>query len=799
MLGIEILGAHGSAAQEQHCTCFKLGENILMDAGNVISPLGEKVADIEHILLTHSHFDHIRDLPFIIETFYEKRQKPLKIYGLTSTLEALKSHLFNGVIWPPFHQIIHPNFKQNSIEFIPLTLEKPFELGEFQFTPFPSNHTIDCCSYLIRHISNACIISSDTYLSDYLNDVINQNPDVTSLFIETSFPSRLEELAKISKHLTPKLLKQQLSGIHTPLNIYLYHLKPSFQAEIIQEIAEQFDSESLHHIAGFLESGQSIDLFSANPVVTSIPSKFYCAGQQKQLTALLNIAQVLSSEHQLDHLLDMIIDEAMKFTHADAGTLYRFDKTQQQLEFTVVKNNTLGIHMGGTQQEITWPNLPLYIDGHPNQNMVAATCALEKRPLKISDVYTDTHFDFKGTRQFDTSTGYHSKSMLVIPLLTKNNELLGVVQLINKHNENQENIAFSEQDQVNTMALASQAALSLSNALLVHQMEDLFESFATAINKAFDEKCSFTGIHIMQVAKLAELISKAIHEDDTVYAEIQYSHETLHSIKIAALVHDIGKISTPEFVLHKATKLQKNIDRIDLVALRVELAKQAILIEELCQHLPLGITQDTLLEKHHLAITLLEEEIAFLNSMNSGREFLEPKSAERIREIAQRQYPFKGTNRPLLESDEVLNLCIQRGTLNEDERQIIMNHARLSLEMLQTLPFPEKYGQIVDIASNHHEKLNGKGYPRGLTANELTLEDQIMVLADLYEALSSKERPYKAPMAINQVVDILCDMANNGEIDKTLLRFFFEQGIYKQYNAYLNAEQITDFELKLNE
>ncbi|WP_019557273.1 HD domain-containing phosphohydrolase [Thiomicrorhabdus arctica] len=799
MLGIEILGAHGSAAQAHHCTCFKLGENILLDAGDAMASLGEKVVYIEHILLTHSHFDHIRDLPFIIETYYEKRQTPLKIYGLPRTLEALENHLFNGVIWPPFHQIIHPNFKKNSIEFIPITFDTPFELGVFQFTPFPSNHTVDCCSYLIRHANSACIISSDTYLTHHLNEVIHQNPDVTSLFIECSFPSRLEALAKLSKHLTPKLLKEQLSGIHRPIHTYLYHLKPNFEAEITQEIAQNFNSESLHQISGFLESGQSIDLFSEKPVVTRIPSSIYCAGQQKQLTALLNISQILSSEHNLEHLLDMIIDEAMKFTQADAGTLYRYNKTQQQLEFTVVRNNTLNIHMGGTQQEITWPNVSLYQDEVPNISMVAATCALEKRPLKITDVYSETHFDFSGTRAFDKRTGYQSKSMLVIPLLTKDNELLGVLQLINKHNEHQESIAFSEQDQTNTMALASQATLSLSNALLVHQMEDLFESFATAINIAFDEKCSFTGIHIRHVAKLAELISHAIHQDDTVYADIHYSHETLHSIKIAALVHDIGKISTPEFILHKATKLEKNIDRIHLVALRIELAKQAILIEGLSQYLPRGLTLDNLLEKHHSAMQLLEEDGAFLHKMNSGRESLAPGSAERIHQIAQRQYPFKGKNRPLLESDEVLNLCIQRGTLNETERQIIMNHARLSLEMLQTLPFPEKYGQIVDIASNHHEKLNGQGYPRGLTAHELTLEDQIMVLADLYEALSSKERPYKAPMAINQVVDILCDMANKGEIDKTLLRFFFEKGIYKQYNTYLNPEQITDFELKFNE
>lgn len=799
MLGIDILGAHGSAAQEQHCTSFKLGKNILIDAGHVIAPLGESVIDIEHILLTHSHFDHIRDLPFIIETYYERRTQPLKIYGLPSTLDVLKNHLFNGLIWPKFHQITHPNFQENSIEFIPLTLKVPIELEAFSFTPFAANHTIECCGYVVQHSGNACVISADTYLSEQLTEVIQQTPNVTSLFIETSFPSRLGDLAQVSKHLTPRLLAEQLRPIKNPLNVYLYHLKPSFQTEIVREVADHFGADSHHHIAGFLESGQRIAAFSLTPSTTNNLSEIPCSAQQKQLTALLTIAQALSSEHNIDHLLDMIVDEAMRFTHADAGTLYRFDKIRQQLNFTVVKNNSLAIHMGGTQQEITWPALPLYQDTIPNNHMVAVTCALKKHPLNINDVYANTHFDFKGTRDFDSRTGYRSKSMLVVPLLTKDDELLGVLQLINKRDPDQGSIPFSEQDQVNTLALASQAALSLANALLVQQMEDLFESFATAINKAFDKKCNFTGIHIMHVAELAVLISHAINDDKTVYADVHYSHETLHSIKIAALVHDIGKISTPEFVLHKATKLQKNIDRIDLIALRIELAKQAILIKALSQQLPDGVSVDSILEVHQMALQQLEEDEEFLNSMNSGREYLAPELAERIHQISQVRYPFKTQSRPLLEADELLNLCIQRGTLNDAERQIIMNHASLSLEMLQTLPFPEKYGQIVDIAANHHEKLNGKGYPRGLTAETLTLEDQIMVLADLYEALSSRERPYKSPMALHQVVDILCDMANQGEIDKTLLRFFFEQGVYKHYNIHLNPEQITDFELKLDE
>ncbi|QCU90339.1 HD domain-containing phosphohydrolase [Thiomicrorhabdus sediminis] len=801
MLGIEVLGAHGSASSTEHCCSFKLGKHILVDAGHVVVPLGDDCANIEHVLLTHAHFDHIRDLPFMVETYFMQRSKPLKIYGLSQTLQAVKMHMFNDVIWPAFQNIKHPVYDKNCIEFIEIETKRPFYLQDIEFEAFSTNHVEGACGFIIRHENKACILSSDTYLSEDLTEAITTTENLTSLFIEVSFPSYMSGLAEVSRHLTPKTLQQQLSAIEKPIDVYLFHLKPCYEKQIKEEIQALFKGSLPYRIAGFLDSDQVVRVFTEQTALIENANHLHNSSQQ-QLASLLKISQALSGEYNPNQLLDLILDEAMKFTGADAGTLYHFNKDKQELEFSVVRNNELGIYLRDTAGELNWPNLSLYRDGKANTSMVAVVCALNKAPLLINDVYRNTEFDFSGTREFDQTTGYRSHSMLVVPLLAQDNELLGVLQLINKIDTDGDFVAFSVEEQANAMALASQAALSLSNAILVQQMEELFEAFATAIIVAFEEKCSFTGLHIMQVAELAQLISQAINEDQSVYGDVSYSAEILHTIKIAALVHDIGKIATPEAVLHKATKLQKNIDRIELIGLRFQLAKQSVLIESMEKLSGQPFSIDEVRKQQTAKLALLDEDFDFLVQMNSGEESLLEENAQRIRAIAERYY-FLHSDKvdskfALVDDDELMNLCINRGTLNEAERKRIMDHARLSLDMLKTLPFPEKYGRIIDIAANHHEKLNGKGYPRGLTVAELTLEDEIMVLADLYEALSSNARPYKKPMTIKQVSHILSDMVNRGEIDGQLVRFFFEKGIYKRYNHRLSESQITDFELTID-
>lgn len=790
---LTVLGASGSLDQGRSCTSFLVGEHILIDAGSVMQPLGKKSLRIEHVLLTHSHFDHIANLPFLIETHFAERRRPVKLYASHNTLQAVQEHLFNGVIWPEFQTIEHPKHKTPMLEFIEIEEDVSFRIGAYQFTPVAAKHTVPTFGFIIKKGKRGCMISGDTYLNPELTQRINRDPEINSLIIETSFPSSLNTIAERSQHLTPDLLKQQLKGLNRPLAIYLYHLKPAHETQIRQELQNQ-----KLPISKILATGDSFSPFAQQS--TFRERIFSESSEKKQLRSLLHIAQSLSAQTNTDRLIESILKEAMDFSGADAGTLYTLSEDKQKLQFTVVQNRSLKIKMGGTQNPISWEPLPLYHrDGTPNGKMAAVLCALSKDPINIPDAYSDNDFDFSGTRAFDDKTGYRSQSMLVIPLLDRDRRLLGVLQLINKQDKSGQVQPFNQQDQQNSMALASQAAISLNNSLLIKRMEELFEAFAHAITKAFDEKSSFTGIHIRQVAKLATLIAKAIDEDDTVYKDINYTPEMHHTIKIAALVHDVGKIATPESILQKATKLEAIHDRIESVRLRFAILERDLRLQALHKRIENPEqTPDSDDQELHSRIQELHDQFDFLKSMNTGREFLEPDHLQRIRQLAQISFELDGKQQPLLSEDEVINLSIQRGTLNDAERETIMDHARISLDILQTLPFPEQYERIVDIAANHHEKLDGSGYPRGLNASELTLEDHIMILADLYEALSSPQRPYKQPLSLRQIADILGSMANHGEIDKTLLRFFFESGTYQDYNAELNPEQLTDFELKLN-
>jgi len=794
---IKVLGASGSLDRNQECISFLVADNIAIDAGNLMRPLGKKSNDIEHVFLTHAHFDHILDLPFLIETHFESRSKPLKIYGLKQTLEFLEQHLFNEMIWPKFQSILHPTAKQSLLSFVEIELDQTTHIDGLSITPIEANHTAGSCGYLLKKNDTSCLISGDTYINPRIAELINNDTTIKSLLIDVSFPSQLAELAKESKHLTPKLLSEMIADFNRIVTIYPYHLKPAYKTETVEQLNHRQLAPLLSKV---LEGGDILDIFQ-NKVQVSRSKLKPVSENESQLQSLLKIAQALSAETNLNRLLEMIVEQGIDFSNADGGTLYRLSADKKELVFTVVQNKSLDIKMGGTADPIEWNNLPLYLDNEtPNVRMVAALCALTKEVVVIDDIYREPHFNFEGTKKFDESTGYHSASMLVVPLLDQNQELLGVLQLINKQDTSGHNIPFRLQDQKNALALASQAAISLTNTLLIIELETLFESVVGTITKAFDEKCSFTGGHVRFVSELSQIIAKGIDEDQTFYPDVNYNADHLHSINVAALLHDVGKISTPEFIMQKSSKLEKTVDRIHSIEERIEIIKRDEKIKLLEAQLN-NVTHSELIslqQQYQATLHQLDEFFEVVQQTNKGLYYLTDEQLAAIEAMANYEYTLNGNTLPLIHEDEKYNLSVRNGTLNKEERDKIMDHARVSLEILQTLPFPKKYENIVDIAANHHEKLDGSGYPRGLTDKQISLEDRILILADLYEALSSKDRPYKDPKPLSEITHILSSMANKGLIDKKLLRFFFESGTYKNFNANLQSSQLDDFELKID-
>ena len=503
--------------------------------------------------------------------------------------------------------------------------------------------------------------------------------------------------------------------------------------------------------------------------------------QIEQIRRLTRIGTALSAERNIERLFEMIVQEAREFTCADGGTLYIMSDDETEMQFAIVQTETLGVRMGGTGGKITWKPVRLIKpDGSSNHENVSAHVVLTGSTVNIPDVYAAGDFDFQGTRKFDAQTGYRSKSMLVVPMKNHENDIIGVLQLLNARNEERsEVISFSAECQEMTESLASQAAVALSNNRLIHNLEALMESFIRAIATAIDEKSPYTGGHVRRVAALTMAIARKINDaTDGPYAEVRFSDDQLKELQTAAWLHDVGKVTTPEYVVDKATKLETIFDRIELLRLRFEVCGLQARLRRLNKDTDLesaGIDNEDGIEP------LLREEFRFLSEANRGGEQMSNEMMERVRTIAGRTWKLDGKTEPLLLPEEVENLNIRKGTLTSKERDIIQNHAAMTYKILSQLPFSKKMKHVPDYAASHHETLNGRGYPRGLDSTRLPLQPRILALADIFEALMAKDRPYREGKALSEALHILTIMAKDGHIDPDLFAFFQKEEIPLDY------------------
>lgn len=508
---------------------------------------------------------------------------------------------------------------------------------------------------------------------------------------------------------------------------------------------------------------------------------------------------MLSKERDITRLLETILVAAKSITNADGGTLYRLiDGT---LKFEIVQNDTLGISMGGTTGNPI-PFYPIHLigrDGNENNSMVAAYAALHKTTVNIEDAYAARGFDFSGTRNFDSKTGYRSRSFLTVPMENHENEVIGVLQLINaKHRDSGEIIAFSDADQRLVESLGSQAAIALTNRQLINQLEDLFESLINLINTAIDEKSPYTGGHCQRVPTLTMMLAEAANSvTEGPLAAFSMSERDRYELKIAGLLHDCGKVTTPVHVVDKATKLETIYDRIREVDTRFEVLKRDAEIEHLrrqVEQLRAGQPGEAALEGERLQHRWreLDDEREFLRRCNIGGEFMSADLQERVRSIAKRQWVNGGGEaQDFLSSDEVKNLTIARGTLNNDEREIINYHIVATIKMLEALPWPKHLRNVPEYAGGHHERMDGRGYPRGLTREQMSVQARIMGIADIFEALTAKDRPYKPGKTLTESLQILGRMRLEGHVDPDLFAIFISNKVYLKYaEMFLDPQQI---------
>ncbi len=519
------------------------------------------------------------------------------------------------------------------------------------------------------------------------------------------------------------------------------------------------------------------------------------------LKELTDIGISLSSEKDHDRLLDLILQKAKLLTNADGGTLYTVD--DHQLKFEIMISETLGIHKGSSKVEkIDFPPIELYKEnGNPNDTMVATCAVLHGQTINVDDVYSNEQFDFSDTCKFDEKNNYRSISFLTVPLTDHENEIIGVLQLINAKNpKTGEIISFSAFDQQVIESLAAMASVTITKRNLIDAQILMFEAIIKLIASAIDEKSPFTGGHCRRVPELTNMIADAAcNITNGPLKKFNMTESEKYALNVAGWLHDCGKITTPTNVVDKGAKLETIFDRIQLIDTRFEVIKRDRQIEELRKKLAEhnidpGLDDN---EEYQQDMQAFDQDREFLHISNTGGEFMTDEDKDRVKQISgYRWCDPENIENNLLTDNEIENLLIEKGTLTKHEREIINKHILVTIKMLDTLPYPKHLANVPEYAGGHHEKMDGTGYPNGLTGEEMSVPARIMCISDIFEALTACDRPYRKAMPISKALTILGKMKLDNHIDPDLFNLFIHEKLYLKYaEKFLDVEQIDEFEI----
>ena len=555
----------------------------------------------------------------------------------------------------------------------------------------------------------------------------------------------------------------------------------------------------------------------------------------EELDRLFDIGIALSAEQDMDVLLERILTTAQEFCNAEGGTLYLMDRENNQLIFSVLRNDKLGTKMGGRSEQKTIPFPPLYLynpeTNEPNYSNISTYSALTEKVVNIKDAYDSTEFDFSGTKRFDQKSGYRSQSFLTVPLKTRTGVVVAVLQLINARAPSGETVPFSKSMQKLVEALSSHAAVAIDNQQLITSQKNVLEGFLQLIAQAIDDKSPYTGSHCQRVPVIARMLAmEAVMAQYGIFKDFEMSDDEWYAFHLASWLHDCGKVTTPEYVLDKATKLETVSNRIHEIRARFEILYRDAHIEYLKKRLAQSAPKEKLVAEFNARIQKLESDFAFLAKSNVGYDTLSDADIRRIHEIGRQTYyrhfdrtlglswdemeriknnppPKTNPKEPLLEDrpdhvfggynrGEMHNLTIPQGTLASEEIKKINSHIDTTIEMLNAIPFPAHIKNVVEYAAAHHEHMDGSGFPNHLKRSQMYIPARILGLADVFEALSASDRPYKKVKMLSDIIAAMSDMAKGGHLDPDLFNLFLTSGVYREYaEQYMKPEQIDNMDI----
>jgi HD-GYP domain-containing protein (c-di-GMP phosphodiesterase class II) len=509
------------------------------------------------------------------------------------------------------------------------------------------------------------------------------------------------------------------------------------------------------------------------------------------LEKVLEIGRALASEKDLDTLLDLVLTQARRLIGADGASIYTRDKAGK-LYFRLLQN--------ASTQSTSKAQMTLVGD-----YSVAGYVARTGETVNVDDAYQiaeDAPYSFNPAS--DHSLNYRTRSMLTLPLTNKANDVVGVLQLINRKRDHEtpllapadfENkvLPFDEPSVALAQALAGQAGVALENSILYEDIEKLFEGFIRASVQAIEARDPTTAGHSFRVAEFTERLAKAADRSDIrSVSGIQFSRDQLQEIRYAALLHDFGKVGVRENVLVKADKLYPH--QLQLIEQRFQFARTSLgrhAFREILDWYESGeVSVEELQDRRRRIEAMLAEEDErlqrfFQTVIEANRpSVLHEDASAGLEAIRQYQFPgHEGEPLPLLEEFEFTSLSLSKGSLSPEERVQIESHVSHTFEFLSLIPWTRNLANLPNIAYAHHEKLDGTGYPRHLAAQDIPVQSRIMTIADIYDALTAPDRPYKKAVPADRALDILSAEAGAGKIDSDLFQIFVESNSFVLIDA----------------
>ena len=477
------------------------------------------------------------------------------------------------------------------------------------------------------------------------------------------------------------------------------------------------------------------------------------------LSKLLEVILAFNSETSYYGLLELILKNMMALTNADAGTLYIVE--DNQLHFKIMRNIQFGTYQSANDKI----DLPPVVLNEKNIENISAYSAIKNEIVSIDDVYTSEEFNFTGPKKYDQITGYRTGSMLVLPLATTEDEVIGVLQLMNAMDDDGKNFMSFDGvcDRSVLQALANISANALSNIMYAREIEDMFNSFVRVITAAIDERSSYTTNHTQNVARYCEHVVEYMR---TVYPEghaLHMSDKDKKQLVMAAFLHDMGKLITPLEVMDKADRLGP---RREGILLRFTICRSQLETKQ-----ARGELSD---EQFAAEVKMLEDAKALVESVNSGG-YLSEDMLEEVKQLKVLMYRNdQDEERPVFEEADMDAITIQKGTLTKMERRVMEKHVIITGSLLKQMGFGKHYTQVPFWARSHHEFIDGSGYPLGLKGKDLTPPICLLTISDIFDALISDDRPYKKAMPIDRAIEVLRQMVQEGKLHGELVERFIE-------------------------